>query len=384
VAVAHDALLEWRNEFPLAQHATHLIAHSLGAMPRRARTKLAQYLDQWDGRGIRSWEDAWWALPLTVGDVLADVIGAPKGSVTMHPNVTLAQAIVLSAIDFQGGRDRLVCTALDFPSLLYLYDGLADRGARVTRVPSDDGLTIDAQRIADAIDEKTAVVAISAVLFKSAAIVDLAPVITKAKKVGAKVLLDAYQWIGAIPLDVTALGADFVTGGSVKYLCGGPGAGYLYVRPDLLAEVKPRLTGWIAHPEPFGFDPGPMRYRDDGLRLMNGTPHVPCLYAAEAGYEIVREIGVEAIRAKSMRLTARIVEFALERGWTVNSPVDGTRRGGSVSLGVPDPQKVQKELDRRNVLCDWRPGAGVRYGPHFYNSDEDVERGLHELADIVG
>jgi kynureninase len=384
VAIVHDELLAWREEFPLARQATHLIAHSLGAMPRRARTKLAQYLDQWDTRGIRSWEDAWWTLPLTVGDILADILHAPHGSVTMHPNVTLAQAIVLSAIDFQGGRDRLVCTALDFPSLLYLYDGLADRGARVTRVPSDDGLTIDAQKVADAIDERTAVVALSAVLFKSAAIVDLAPVIAKAHKVGAPVLLDAYQWIGAIPLDVTALGADFVTGGSVKYLCGGPGAGFLYVRPDLLSSLKPRLTGWIAHPEPFGFDPGPMRYRDDGLRLLNGTPHVPCLYAAQAGYEIVREVSVEAIRAKSMRLTARIVEFARERGWTVNSPLDGARRGGSVSLGVADPARVQKELDRRNVLCDWRPGAGVRFGPHFYNSDEDVERGLAELSDVVG
>ena len=383
LAVAHDALLAWRAEFPLATRATHLIAHSLGAMPRRARTKLAQYLDQWDGRGIRSWEDAWWTLPLTVGDVLADVIGAPHGAVTMHPNVTLAQAIVLSSISFDGPRNRLVCTALDFPSLLYLYDGLADRGARITRVPSDDGLTIDAQRVADAIDEHTAVVAVSAVLFKSAAILDLAPILAKARMVGAPVLLDAYQWIGAVPLDVTALGADFVVGGSVKYLCGGPGAGFLYVRPDRLPEVRPRLTGWIAHPEPFGFDPGPMRYREDGLRLLNGTPHVPCLYAALAGYEIVREIGVPAIRAKSMRLTARIVEFALERGWTVNSPLDGGKRGGSVSLGVPDPGRVQKELDRRDVLCDWRPGAGVRFGPHFYNSDEDVERGLAELHDIV-
>jgi kynureninase len=196
-------------------------------------------------------------------------------------------------------------------------------------------------------------------------------------------MVDAYQWIGAIPLDVTGLGADFVVGGSVKYLCGGPGAGFLYTRPDRLADVKPRLTGWMAHPEPFGFDPGPMRYRDDGLRLLNGTPHVPCLYAAQAGYEIVRAIGVPAIRAKSMRLTARIVEFARERGWTVNSPLDGAQRGGSVSLGVPEPERVQKELDRRDVLCDWRPGAGVRFGPHFYNSDEDVERGLAELADIV-
>ncbi len=381
--VAADPLAVWRGEFPLATRATHLIAHSLGAMPRRARARVAEYLDQWDGRGIRSWEDAWWMLPIEVGNELAPILGAAEGSVTMHPNVTLAQAVVLSAIDFRGGRNRLVCTELDFPSMLYLYEGLADRGAQVTRVPSADGLTMDAQRIVDAIDERTAVVAISGVIFKSAAIVDLAPVIAKAHAVGAPVLVDAYQWVGTVPLDVAALGVDYLVGGSVKYLCGGPGAGFLYTRPDLLASVKPRLTGWVAHPEPFGFDAGPMRYREDGLRLLNGTPHIPCLYAARAGYEIVREIGVEAIRAKSRRLTARIVEFALAEGWPVNSPLDGARRGGSVSLGVPEPQRVQRELDRRDVLCDWRPGVGVRFGPHFYNRDEDVERGLAELKDIV-
>ena len=378
-----DPLARWRDEFPLATRATHLIAHSLGAMPRRARTRVTEYLDRWDQRGIRSWEDAWWMLPIEVGNLLADVIGAPHGSVTMHPNVTLAQAIVLSAIDFSGARNRLVCTELDFPSMLYLYEGLADRGAKVTRVPTDDGLTVDAQRIADQVDERTAVVAISGVIFKSAAIVDLAPVIAKAHAVGAPVLVDAYQWVGTVPLDVTALGVDFVVGGSVKYLCGGPGAGFLYVRPDLLHGLKPRLTGWIAHPEPFGFDAGPMRYRDDGLRMLNGTPHVPCLYAAQAGYEIVREIGVPAIREKSMRLTARIVEFAQAEGWTLNSPLAGARRGGSVSLGVPEAQRAQKELDRRDVLCDFRPGAGVRFGPHFYNTMDDVDRGLAELKDIL-
>ncbi|MEP7028635.1 MAG: aminotransferase class V-fold PLP-dependent enzyme [Candidatus Eisenbacteria bacterium] len=381
--IAADPLATWREEFPLATRTTHLIAHSLGAMPRRARARVAEYLDRWDERGIRSWEDAWWMLPIEVGNELAAVMGAPPGSVTMHPNVTMAQAIVLSAIDFRGARNRLVCSELDFPSMLYLYEGLSDRGAVVERVPSADGLTMDAQRIADAIDERTAMVAISGVIFRSAAIVDLAPVIAKAHAVGAPVMVDAYQWVGAVPLDVTALGMDFVVGGSVKYLCGGPGAGFLYTRPDRLATLEPRLTGWVAHPEPFGFDPGPMRYRDDGLRLLNGTPHIPCLYAARAGYEIVREIGVETIRAKSKRLTARIVEFALAEGWAVNSPLDGARRGGSVSLGVPEPGRVQRELDRRDVLCDWRPGVGVRFGPHFYNSDDDVERGLAELKDVV-
>jgi kynureninase len=381
---AHDPLLAWRAEFPLAERVTHLISHSLGAMPTRARARAAEYLDAWDARGIRAWGDGWWAMPIEVGDVLADVIGAPHGSVVMLPNVTTAEAVVLSAVEFSGPRNQIVCGALDFPSLLYLYDGLADRGARVLRVPSEDGLTYDAQRFVDAIDETTAVVALSAVIFRSAAIVDVAPIVERAHAVGAMVVVDAYQWVGTVPLDVTAWGADVVVGGSVKYLCGGPGAAFLYVRPDVLESLRPRLTGWIAHPEPFGFDAGPMRWRDDMLRFQNGTPAIPALCTARAGYEIVREIGVHAIRAKSQRLTSRIVQFALERGWTVNSPLEAARRGGSVTIGVPDPEPVHAELDRRDVLCDWRPGVGIRLGPHFYTSDDDVERALSELADVVG
>ncbi len=383
MAVSADPLLAWRAEFPLAGRVTHLISHSLGAMPARARTHAAAYLDAWDTRGIRAWNDGWWMLPIEVGDILADVIGAPHGSVVMLPNVTTAEAVVLSAVDFSGARNGIVCGALDFPSLLYLYDGLADRGARVVRVPSTDGLTYDPARLIEAIDETTAVVALSAVIFRSAAIVDVLPVIARAREVGALTVIDAYQWVGAVPLDVTAWGADVVVGGSVKYLCGGPGAAFLYVRPDVRESLEPRFTGWIAHPEPFGFDAGPMRWRDDMLRFQNGTPAIPALCTARAGYEIVREIGVETIRSKSVRLTSRIVDFARERGWTVNSPLDATKRGGSVTIGVPDPERVHKELDRRDVLCDWRPGVGVRLGPHFYTSDEDVERGLAELEDVV-
>ncbi len=383
MSAARDPLLAWRDEFPLAQRTRHLIAHSLGAMPRRARARVAEYLDLWDERGIRAWNEAWWMLPLEVGNQLAPLLGAARGSVTMFPNVTQAQATVLSAVDFQGGRDRLVCTELDFPSCLYLYEGLADRGARVTRVASADGITIDPQRVIDAIDEKTAIVAISGVIFKSAALVDIAPIIAAAHRAGAPVLLDAYQWIGAVPMDVAAFGVDYLTGGSVKYLCGGPGAGFLYVRPDLLSSFRPRLTGWMAHPAPFDFDPGPMRYRDDGLRTLNGTAHIPCLYTARAGYEILNQIGLPAIRAKSQRLTQRIVAFAQEEGWPVNSPLEAARRGGSVSVGVPDPARVHAELERRSVLCDWRPGVGVRLGPHFYTSDEDVETVLATMKDVV-
>ncbi|MGH7725173.1 MAG: aminotransferase class V-fold PLP-dependent enzyme [Candidatus Eiseniibacteriota bacterium] len=378
-----DPLLAWRSEFPSAERFTHLLNHSLGAMPRRARARTAEYLDTWDERNIHAWEEVWWSLPIEVGNVLADILHAPHGSVTLHPNATLAQATVLSALEFKGTRNRIVCTELDFPSMLYLYEGLADRGAQVVRVRSTDGVTVDPVRIVEAIDEKTAVVAISAIFFKTAALIDVAPVVARAHAVGAPVLLDAYQWIGAVPIDVTSLGVDFLAGGSVKYLCGGPGAGFLYVRPDLLAGLRPRLTGWFAHEDPLAFDPGPMRYRDDGLKLLSGTPHVVCLYAARAGYEIVREVGVEAIREKSMRLTTRIVEFALAEGWTLRSPREASKRGGSVTIDVPGGEEVRNELFRRDVLCDYRPGAGIRLGPHFYTSEDDVERALAEIKSIV-
>jgi kynureninase len=378
-----DRLLPWREQFPITTGTTYLVSHSLGAMPKTTRARLAEYAEAWDTRGVQAWGDSWWEMPITVGNLLARLLGAPEGSVSMHQNVTLAESIVLSSFDWKAPRNRLVCSELDFPSLLYLYEGYRAYGAEIVRVPSADGITVDPSRLAEAVDERTAAVCFSHVVYRSGAIVDARPVADKARRVGAISILDAYQAVGAVPVDVRALGIDVLTGGSVKWLCGGPGAGYLYVRPESRAQLQPRLTGWMAHPEPFAFDPGPMKPVEGSFRYLNGTPAIPAMYAARAGYEILLEIGVEAIREKSLRLTERLHEGAAARGWKVWTPREAARRGGTVSLGVPDAARACEELARRGVIVDWRPQVGLRVGPHFYNSEDDVDRCLAEIEDVV-
>ena len=378
-----DRLLSWREQFPITKSSTYLVSHSLGAMPQATRRRLADYAEAWDTRGVQAWSDSWWEMPITVGNLLARLLGAPEGSVSMHQNVTLAESIVLSSFDWKAPRNKLVCSALDFPSLLYLYEGYRAHGAEIVRVPSEDGITVDPQRLAEAVDERTAVVCFSHVVYRSGALVDARPVADKARAVGAISMVDAYQAVGAVPVDVKALGVDALTGGSVKWLCGGPGAGYLYVRPESRAALQPRLTGWMAHPSPFAFDPGPMKPVDGPFRYLNGTPAIPAMYAARSGYEILLEIGVDAIREKSLRLTERIHEGAASRGWKVWTPREASKRGGTVSIGVPDAARACEELARRGVIVDWRPEVGLRVGPHFYNSEEDVDRCLAEIEDVV-
>jgi kynureninase len=301
----------------------------------------------------------------------------------MHQNVTLAQAIVLSSINWSGKRNRLVCSAVDFPSLLYLYEGYRAQGAEIVHVPSDDGVTIDAERFAAAIDDRCAVAAFSQVVFKSAALVDTAPVVERARAVGALTVLDAYQAVGTVPVDVVSLGVDVLTGGSVKFLCGGPGAAFLYVSEAAATRLSPRITGWMAHPQPFAFAPPPMSPVPGSFRYLNGTPAVPSLYAALAGYETIERLGVRAIRERSLRLTRRVFDFATARGWTVHTPPADARRGGSVTVGVPDPERVATELRRRNILVDWRPDVGIRIGPHFYNTEDEVDLALSETERIL-
>jgi kynureninase len=322
-------------------------------------------------------------MPVTVGDRVGRLFGAPPGRVSMHPNVTLAQAIVLSGVDWSGRRNRLVCSALDFPSLLYLYQGYAAQGAEIVMVASDDGLTIDPEKLAAAVDDRTAVAAFSHVAFKSAALVDPAPIVERARRVGAFTVLDAYQAVGTVPIDVERLGVDVLTGGSVKWLCGGPGAAFLYIRDAAAARLAPRLTGWMAHPRPFAFAPPPMTPVEGPFRYLNGTPAIPALYAALAGYDLLQSLGVDRVRARSLALTGRILDFAAARGWPVRTPAADARRGGSVTVGVPEPERVAAELGRRKVTVDWRPDVGIRIGPHFYNSEDDVDVALTEIEGIV-
>jgi kynureninase len=359
-----------------------MVTHSLGAMPARTRDRLAEFAETWATRGVRAWEEKWWDMPKTVGDLLGRIIGAPPGSVLMLPNQSTAQSTVLSCFDWtgEGNRNTIVTERLNFPSNLYLFHSLERLGARVVSVPSDDGMTVDIERLLASIDETTRLVSVSHVLFKSSAVQDLVAIIDRAHAVGALVLADLYQSAGTVPINVDALGVDFATGGSVKWLCGGPGAGYLYVRPSLRATLAPRLTGWAAHRAPFAFDDGPIDYADDVSRFANGSPAVPALYSAMSGYEIVAEIGVPAIRAKSLRQTRRLMELAEAAGLRIVSPREDRVRGGTVVLDVPNGHMITQQLAHDNVLVDYRPGAGIRVAPHFYTLDEEIDRTIDAIV----
>jgi kynureninase len=369
-------LTDYRERFPILAETTYLISHSLGPMPAKAEDRLAEYARSWNTRGIRAWGEGWWDMSITVGDQLGRLIGAPSGSTVMHQNVTIAEAVVLSCFSFDGERNRIVYEEENFPSVRYLQQAQRARGAEIVVCP-------DEEAIVEAIDERTLLVPISHVIFKTGRIQDVEPIIARAHEVGAHVVLDAYQSVGTVPLDVTALGVDFAVGGSVKWLCGGAGAAWLYVRSDLAEKLEPTLVGWQAHARPFAFEPE-LEYADGAARFLTGTPNVPALYAATAGYEIVEEAGIDRIRANSMRQTELLVGLLDEAGFHVLSPREPERRGGSVVVRVPDFEDVHAELDSRDILCDFRPDVGLRFGPHFFNTDHELELVVAALKEIVG
>jgi kynureninase len=384
VATVADPLLVWRKEFPILSHTTYMVSHSLGAMPERTRDCVREYADTWEHRGIRAWEEGWWEMPVTVGNLIGRIIGAGEGEVVIQQNVSICQWVVASCFDWRASRNKLVTDGLNFPSNNYIYHSLERTGARIATVPSPDGFTLPVDTILNAIDEETALVSVSHVAFRSSYVQDVAAIVKRAHEMGAMVCVDLYQSAGTVPVDVRALGVDFATGGSVKWLCGGPGAGYLYVRRDRWAQLDPAATGWMAHESPFGFEGGPIRYTGDIYRFLNGTPNIPAMYAARSGYEIVGEIGVPAIREKSMRQTTRLIELAQEAGFRVNTCRNPQQRGGVVVIDVPNGKEVTQELGRREVLVDYRPQAGIRVAPHFYTTDDEIEHTVREMRWIVG
>jgi kynureninase len=378
-----DPLLHYRDEFPILATSTYLVSNSLGAMPRTVPERLAEYAQQWATLGVRAWAQGWWEMPVSVGDEIAPLIGAGAGEVAMVPNVSVGQAQVLSALDYGGGRDTIVMTALDFPSVRYVYDELAARlGARIVVVPSDDGIGVSEERLIEAIDERTRLVAISHVLFRSAYVLDVARIAAHTHAMGALLSLDAYHSVGVLPVDVHALGADFLTGGVLKWLCGGPGGCFLWVRPEVGATIAPALTGWQAHRHPFAFEPE-MDYADAAWRWLGGTPVIPALFAATEGPRILRAVGLDAVRAKSVRQTSRLIELADARGYPVTAPRDPARRGGTVAFDVPHAREVALALLASDVVVDYRPGAGIRVAPHFYTSDEELEAAVALIDDIL-
>jgi len=379
-----DELLKWRDEFPILGRTTYMISNSLGAMPRAVYASLESYADSWAHRGVRAWEEGWWDMAITVGDKIGRLIGAEPGSISLHQNVTITQAIITSCFNFNAPRNKVVMVDLEFPSIQYFYYEQQRHGARIEVVKSTDGITIPLDRLLAAIDETTLLVPISLVLFRSSTIMDARAIIERAHQCGALVILDCFQAAGTIPIDVRMLDADFAVGGVLKWLCGGPGVGYLYVRSDLRQKLKPSLIGWLAHRRPMEFEIGPIDATEDSFRFLNGTPHIPALYACQPGLDILTQVGIHRIREKSIRQTTRLIDRARARGWRVNTPLNSSDRAGTVSVDCPHAREVKCELVARDVLVDYRPGAGIRLSPHFYNRDEELDFALDQIEDILG
>jgi len=378
-----DPLLHFRPEFPILERTTYMISNSLGAMPRGVYGSAKEYCDVWATRGVRAWEEAWWMMAREVGDTIGRIMNAPDGSVSVHLNVTSCQSVIASCFDFSGKRNKVVYSDMNFPSIMYFWEAQRSRGARVHMVKTDDGVHVPTDRMLEAIDEETLLVPISHVVFRSSYIQDVKAIIDKAHRVGALVVVDAFQSLGNVPLDVQAINADFAVGGVLKWLCGGAGTSYLYVRPDLAQKLEPKITGWFAHEHPFDFEVGATKYGEPPFRFMQGTSNVPGFYTAMPGLKIILEAGVENIRAKSRKMTARLIELADKRGWRVNAPRNADQRGGTVAIDMPNAQEVCAELLRRDVLVDYRPKAGVRFSPHFYNAMDEIDLAIATVDEIL-
>ena len=383
-----DTLLAFRDEFPILSTCTYLISNSLGAMPRGVYDKLREYADTWATLGVRAWgtpafdNATWWNVKGAVGDKIAPLMGAPARSVLVHENASIANSILLSALDFSDTRrNKIVVSDMDFPSDVYTLQAMLPQ-MEIATVRTHDGITLDTDELLDAIDERTRLVSLSHVLFKSAYIVPVDKVIEKAHQVGAQVLLNGYHSVGIIPVDVTALNVDFYIGGTLKWMCGGPGGVFMYIRPDLLKGLQPKITGWFAHAKPFAFQEQ-MELREDAYRLANGTPAIAALYAIQPGIDVLTQVGLDNIRAKSIRQTNLIVELADQAGYEVISPRLNAQRAGTVTVRPQEAYAVSRELIARGIVIDYREGAGIRIGPHFYNSDDEIRLTMQTMADIL-
>jgi kynureninase len=375
-----------REEFPTLASGIHLLSHSLGPVPRAARESMLAYYDAWEHHTSEdAWASNWWELSQRVGDQIARILGGASGSVQIQPNASIALSTVASCLDFGATkRNKVVTTALDFPSMEYIWEVKKQLGARIEIVPAEDGISFPLEPLLDAIDNTTCLVALSHTSYLSSYRVNAQAIIERAHRIGALVLLDVYQSAGAVALDAAGWDVDFLIGGTIKWLCGGPACGYLYVRPDLQRDLKPRLTGWVAHDAPFEFAHSPMRYARSVRRFAQGTPSIPALYSALPGLQIIEAVGIETIASESRRRTERIVEFALQRGWQLNSPRNADERGGSVMIGVQDAPAMVNRLAERKVFVDSRPRAGLRISPHFFNTDEEVQEAMGTLANLIG
>jgi kynureninase len=367
-----------RDEFPVLETSIYLVSHSMGAAPQRAKAALESYWTEWADLGPEAWA-RWLPRIGEIADGIGAIIGAPPGSVFVGPNVSVLQATLATCIDFDRARNEVVYEALQFPSLTYVWREWERYGARISVVESDDGRLIPTERILAAITKETAIAVLSHAYYVSGAIADVRTIQAHCRKVGALLCVDAYQTTGVYPYDVTAWELDLVTGGSHKWLCGGPGCGWIYVKPSLRGDLHPSVTGWMAHERPFAFEAAPIAYAPSMYRFGHGTPTIPGYIVAQPGHELIREIGVAQIRAHNVRLTERIVAMAIDRGLSVNTPLDSERRTGWIGIDFDGAQQICEQLLARRIFVDHRPGCGIRVGPHFYTTDDEIDEFFNAL-----
>lgn len=376
-------LARYREDYPILADSTYLNSNSMGAMPRQVKDALAEYAADWAREGVEVWH-RWLGVVDEVADAAARFIGAPAGETILNQNVAFFQAQIASCLDFSGRRNKVVMEALQFPNVIYVWERHRELGARLELVPSDDGVSVPLERMLAAIDEETLIVPLSHGIYVSGALQDVAAITRRAHEVGALVMVDAYQTVGSVPIDVAEWGADIVVSGSHKWLCGGPGTAFMWMKPELRERLRPRITGWMGHQSPFAFEPAPMKYASSNWHFMGGTPSMPAYYVARAAYKNLLEIGVPRIRAHGLALSRIILDRALAADLTVHSPLADHERAGFVCVDFPGSEAASQQLIAERYKHDWRPRCGLRLGPHFYTTEDEVQRLMDRVIALAG
>ncbi len=369
-----------RNEFPLLDRCIYLNACSLGPLPRRGKAALARYAEDWDSQGTPVWFTSWLPLLERFRGKVGELLGAPPGSTAIAPSVSVALSTLAAGLPLPPGRDKILIGELDFPTIGHQW--LSRPGFEVEFVPSKDGMTIPPEAFAERIDSRTALVATTHLFYTTGYLQDVRAIADAAHAAGALCLIDGYQTCGCVPIDVAAMDCDAFVGGCLKWVSGGPGNAFLYVRPDLIPRVRPQGTGWFATRDPFSFTLQELVWADDARRLETGTWAVGCHYAGLAGLELVLEVGVANIQERLRDLTGRILERCDEAGVKTFTPPERSRRCGIVTLECDRPEEVEAKLHAVGVIVDSRPGR-VRLSPHWCVTEEELERGMDLVLGLL-
>jgi len=369
--------IESRAEFPILERKTYLNSCSLGALSQRALGRVAEFHEDWHNYGASAWYETWVGRMSELRGRVAAMINAEEREVALSASVSAALSVLGSAFDYSK-RNRVVMSELDFPTAAYQW--MVRPGVEVVRVPSDDGISIDPQRMADAIDDRTAIVLISHVFFTTGAIQKTAAIAEAARRHGAFFIIDAYQSGGQVPIDVNALGADALVTGPLKWLLGGPGLAYVFVRDEWIHNLKPTITGWFAARDQFAFDINNFAFKDDARRFELGTPALSTVHAALGGQEIIDSFGVAAIRGRNSELTEQLIARLRDAGMSIRGAANPEDRSALVMIPHDEPAAAVQRLAARRIVVDWRPGY-VRVSPHFYNTPDEVDLFVDALID---